>query len=77
MHTSIRHSLAFKRLDSYITLQTWKQLFKYDQTMILAMENLVGVGNRIAGEEDIYSVWRKIGESCMEQVEFEISLKKQ
>ena len=45
--------------------------------MILATENLVGVGNRNAGEEDIYSVWRKIRESFMEQIEFEMSLKKQ
>ena len=47
--TRIRHSLAFKRLDSYRTLQTWKQLFKYDQTMILAMENLVGGGRHGIG----------------------------
>lgn len=49
MQTRRRPCLASKRLSTYRTLQTWKQLLKYEQTMILAMEKL---GEYIMGTQE-------------------------
>lgn len=79
MQTTVRQGLAFKRLTTYRTLQTYQQLIRHKTDHDLAMEKFGGICYGNTGEGDIYLlVGRgKIGERSMELVKFKMSLEKQ